>query len=247
MRYFLDISYLGTAFHGWQIQPNAHTVQAELQKALSTIYQKEVEIVGSGRTDTGVHASQQIAHFDSEPISDLPKLQYRMNGLLPVSISINDIRPVTDEAHARFDASMRTYHYHIHKQKSPFKEGLSYFYPKAVDSVKINEALTILKNWKNFQAFSKVHTDVNHFDCDIFAASWVETNENHVFSVSANRFLRGMVRAIVGTMLEVGHGKISSEDLVQILNSENRSNAGRAVPPQGLYLTEVKYPETIFI
>ncbi len=247
MRYFIDLSYRGTAFHGWQVQPNAHTVQAEMQQALSTVLQAGTEVVGSGRTDTGVHAFQQIAHFDVDEELDCDKIAFRLNGLLPETVGIKQILPVYPTAHARFDAVSRTYHYHIHKQKNPFKEGLSYFYSRKLNIDKIDEAIELIKNWKNFQAFSKVHTDVAHFDCDIFAAEWKETNEGHLFSVSANRFLRGMVRAIVGTLLDVGLEKISNGDLQEILESGNRSNAGRAVPPQGLYLQEVKYPKSIYL
>jgi len=247
MRYFMDLSYRGTAFHGWQIQPNAHTVQAEMQQALSTILQEGTEIVGSGRTDTGVHASQQIVHFDATKEQDLEKLQFRLNGLLPDTISVNKIVPVYPTAHARFDAVSRTYHYHIHTRKNPFREGLSYYYSRPLNIDKIEDALEVIKSWKNFQAFSKVHTEVVHFDCDILDATWKETNDGHMFSVSANRFLRGMVRATMGTLLEIGLERISIEDLKAILESGDRSEAGRAVPPQGLYLSSVRYPKSIYI
>lgn len=247
MRYFMDLSYRGTAFHGWQIQPNAHTVQSEIQQAMSTILQNGTEIVGSGRTDTGVHASQQIAHFDVDEEIDVEKLKFRLNALLPGSISINEIIPVYPTAHARFDAQSRTYHYRIHTQKNPFREGLSYLYNRELNLDKIAEALELIRGWKNFQAFSKVHTDVVHFDCDIFDAKWEESNDGYVFSVSANRFLRGMVRALVGTLLEIGLERITTKDLQIILESGDRSNAGRAVPPEGLYLSKVKYPKSIYL
>ncbi|VXD20804.1 tRNA pseudouridine(38-40) synthase TruA [Marinoscillum sp. 108] len=247
MRYFLDISYRGTAFHGWQIQPNAHTVQEEINRALSIILQQDISCLGSGRTDTGVHALQQIAHFDAELSDTLDQLQYRLNGLLPAEVSINSIRPVKPEAHARFDAVRRTYHYHLHRQKDPFKTGVSYFFSRSLEAAPIQEAIGLMKNWKNFQAFSKVHTDVNHFDCDIYEINWQETNEGYVFSVSANRFLRGMIRAMVGTLLEVGQGRLNQTDLKNILESGERSRAGRAVPAEGLFLTEVKYPESIYL
>lgn len=248
MRFFLDISYCGTAFHGWQVQPNAHTVQEEIQKALSTVLQQQTDCVGSGRTDTGVHATQQIAHVDAElDEASLAQLQYRLNGLLPPEISINAIRRVNPGAHARFAAISRTYHYHLHQKKDPFKNGRSYLFPKPIDTAAISQALVLIKSWKNFQAFSKVHTDVNHFNCDIHEIEWKETNDGHLFSVSANRFLRGMVRATVGTLLEVGMGRLDINQLRAILESGDRSKAGRSVPPEGLYLSEVKYPDSVYL
>lgn len=247
MRYFVDLSYRGTAFHGWQLQPNAHTVQAEVQDALSTILQKPMEVTGSGRTDAGVHAVQQVAHFDAELSMKTDQLIYRLNGLLPPEVSINAIQSVKPDAHARFDAGSRAYQYLIHQKKNPFKEGLSYYFPKALSAERIREALPIINSWKNFQAFSKVHTDVNHFDCEIFDLWWEETNDGYQFSVSANRFLRGMVRAMVGTLLEIGLGRMTYNELKAVLESGNRSLAGRAVPPHGLYLAAVKYPSSVYI
>lgn len=247
MRYFLDISYRGTAFHGWQVQPNAHTVQEELNNALSTLLQTPTVCVGSGRTDTGVHASQQIAHFDVEGVIQPDHLKYRMNSLLPKEISVNAILPVGAEAHARFDAERRTYHYYIHTQKNPFKSGLSYQFTVNMDLNSIAQALVRIKSCKNFQAFSKVHTDVNHFDCDIFAVDWQETNGGYLFSVSANRFLRGMVRAMVGTLLDIGQHRMTLEQFDEVLKSGDRSKAGRAVPPEGLFLAEVQYPKSVYL
>ncbi|WP_421873746.1 tRNA pseudouridine(38-40) synthase TruA [Marinoscillum sp.] len=247
LRYFLDIAYRGTSFHGWQIQPNAITVQEEINRALTTLLQTETECLGSGRTDTGVHASQQIAHFDTDSELDNDQLQYKLNALLPYEISINAVRRVKDEAHARFDATSRSYEYHIHKQKNPFKAGLSYLFTRELDIEKINEATQVLLNWQNFQAFSKVHTDVKTFDCTIHQIRWQEPNDSHVFSVSANRFLRGMVRAMVGTLLEIGQNKMSISDLEMVLKSGVRSNAGRSAPPEGLFLTAVEYPKDIYL
>lgn len=243
----MDLSYRGTSFHGWQAQPNAHTVQAELQQALGTILQEKAELTGSGRTDTGVHALQQIAHFDTEKDLDCEKTAFRLNGLLPPAVAINRIFPVPPAAHARFDAASRKYRYHIHAKKDPFREGLSYFCPIRLDLKTIEEALDITLNWKSFRAFSKVRTDVAHFDCDIFEASFTESEEGYLFSVRANRFLRGMVRAMVGTFLEIGQGKLAPGRLREILESGDRKNAGRAVPPQGLYLAEVKYPRSVYL
>lgn len=242
----MDISYKGTHFNGWQIQPNGVTVQEEIEKALSTILKTVTTIVGSGRTDTGVHATQQIAHFDSEGI-DPQKLALKLNSFLNEDISINEITSVKDDVNARFEATSRTYHYHLHQTKDPFKKGLSYYFRPELDIDKINQACEIIKGWKNFECFSKVHTEVNHFNCDVFEASWVQNDSNHLFVITANRFLRGMVRAIVGTLIDVGLNKTSLEELKKILESNDRSRAGRAVPAEGLYLQEVIYPKDIYL
>lgn len=246
-RYFLDIAYNGTAYHGWQIQENAHTVQAELQKCLSTILRTEVEIMGSGRTDTGVHATHQIAHFDlAEPLKD-KDLVYKLNSFLPKDISIQTVRRVCDEAHTRFDAMQRSYQYFIHQAKSPFRENLSYYYPKAIDLALMNEAAQKLLGEQNFESFSKVKTEVNTFICTINEARWEKQNDSIVFHVTANRFLRGMVRALVGTLLDVGLGKLTVADFVNVIESRDRKQAGRAVPAHGLYLTQVVYPDSVYI
>ena len=242
----MDISYKGTNFSGWQIQPNGITVQEEIEKALSTILQQEISIVGSGRTDAGVHAQQQIAHFDVDSI-DPEKLASKLNSFLTEDISINTIIPVKDDVSARFEAASRKYHYHIHQAKSPFKTGQSYYFLLALEVDKINKACEIIKDWKNFECFSKVHTEVNHFNCDIFDAKWTLNESDHLFEITANRFLRGMVRAIVGTLLDVGLNKTSLEELKGILESNDRSKAGRAVPAEGLYLQEVTYPKDIYL
>ncbi len=242
----MDISYKGTNFSGWQIQPNGITVQEEIEKALSTILQKEISIVGSGRTDAGVHAKQQIAHFDVDNI-DPEKLALKLNSFLSDDISINSVIPVKDDVSARFEASSRKYHYHIHQTKSPFKIGQSYYFRPALEIDKINKACEIIKDWKNFECFSKVHTEVNHFNCDIFDAKWTQNESDHLFEITANRFLRGMVRAIVGTLLDVGLNKTSLEELKGILESNDRGKAGRAVPAEGLYLQEVNYPKDIYL
>jgi tRNA pseudouridine38-40 synthase len=247
MRFFLDISYLGTAFHGWQIQNNAHTVQAEINQALSTILRSDITCLGSGRTDTGVHASQQIAHFDVQESISASSLIHKMNVLLPKSIAINECVLVHDEAHARFDAVMRSYEYHIHRHKNPYKAGLSYLFTTALNLEKIDEANELIASWENFQAFSRVHTDVNHFNCDIKEIKWVSTNDGYIFHVSANRFLRGMVRAMVGTLLDIGQDRMSLDQLKTALESGDRRNTGRAVPADGLFLTKVAYPDHIYI
>jgi len=246
-RYFLDIAYNGTAYHGWQVQENAHTVQAELEKCLSTVLRSKTEIMGSGRTDTGVHARQQVVHLDMPEPKDRDKLIYQLNGFLPQDISIAGLRKVNENAHARFDATQRSYEYHIHKCKSPFLENLSYFFPKQLDVPAMNEAAQCLLGEQDFESFSKVKTAVNTFICTIKEAHWEKQNESLVFHVTANRFLRGMVRALVGTLLEVGLGKLNAADFVSIIESRDRRKAGRAVPPHGLYLSRVLYPESIYL
>ncbi|MFT4835065.1 MAG: tRNA pseudouridine38-40 synthase [Marinoscillum sp.] len=248
MRYFLDISYLGTAYHGWQIQQNANTVQAEINRALSLLLQEDLACLGSGRTDTGVHASQQIAHVDlSELKFPVSLLQVRLNTVLPNDISINNITLVHDESHARFDATKRTYHYHISKSKNPFQIRQSYHFTRPLNVHKIQQALEVIKKTRDFQAFSKVHTEVNNFDCEIFDVYWRETNDSYTFCVSANRFLRGMVRAMAGTLLDVGIEKISLEEFKSILESGDRSKAGRSVPAEGLFLSKVEYPNLVYL
>ncbi|MFT6865929.1 MAG: tRNA pseudouridine38-40 synthase [Cyclobacteriaceae bacterium] len=247
MRYFLDIAYMGTAFHGWQVQDNACTVQAEINSALSTILREKTDCLGSGRTDTGVHATHQIAHFDTENELDSDKLIFKLNSLLPKTISINACSKVIETAHARFDADLRSYEYHIHHHKNPFNDGQSYHFKGDLDWDQISEACQLISTWRNFQAFSRVQTEVNHFHCEIKEIKWDQTNDGSVFRVSANRFLRGMVRAMVGTLLEIGQGRMTIEQLKLVLESGDRRKAGRAVPPEGLYLTWVSYPEHIYI
>jgi len=246
VRYFMDISYRGTNYNGWQTQPNGVTVQEEIEKALSTMLQTQTAITGSGRTDAGVHATQQIAHFNAVDI-DPNELAFKLNSFLGPDISINGIRQVKDDVSARFEATSRKYHYHLHQAKDPFKTGLSYYFRPQLNVGLINKGCEIIKDWQNFECFSKVHTGVNHFNCDIFQAKWAQKGTNHLFEITANRFLRGMVRAIVGTLIDVGLEKTSLEGLRKILESNNRSEAGRAVPPDGLYLQEVIYPADIYL
>jgi tRNA pseudouridine38-40 synthase len=247
VRYFLDISYNGTAYHGWQIQNNAHTVQAEIENALSKLLGVPTAIMGSGRTDTGVHAIQQIAHFDTENAASEKELRYKLNSFLSPDISINQVLQVHPEAHARFDATERSYQYFIHQEKTPFRQGMSYYFSRELNILLMNQAAEKLLGTKDFESFSKVKTEVNNFICTITEARWKFENESLIFHVSANRFLRGMVRALVGTLLEVGLGKINVEDFAEILVQKDRTAAGRSVPPQGLFLSEVKYPESVYI
>lgn len=247
LRFFLEIAYKGTAYHGWQIQKNAVSVQEVLNKSLSKILSEKVETIGSGRTDTGVHALMQFVHLDSEKDLSEEKYLYRFNKLLPPDISIKSIHPVITEANARFDATLRSYEYRIINVKDPFLQDLCYPFFKKVDVEKMNLAAELLLKKDNFESFSKVKTEVNHFICKITHAEWIRNNENLTFFVSADRFLRGMVRTIVGTLLNVGSGKISVKDFEDIIDSKDRKEAGWAAPAQGLFYTRVEYPEHIFL
>lgn len=246
MRYFFYIAYNGSNYHGWQIQPNANTVQAEINNALSTILQNSIETIGSGRTDSGVHAKEQIFHCDLDLQIPSDELIHKMNGLLPSSIVVEKILEVRADAHARFDAISRSYEYHIHFKRSPFGIGEYYSTHKRPDFDLMNQACDLLIGKHDFTSFSKVKTEVNNFYCDVSRAEWVFNEENAVFFVTANRFLRGMVRAIVGTLLSVGYGNTSLEEFKNIIIAKNRSQAGQSVPPQGLYLCDVRYPEEVF-
>lgn len=241
MRYFIKFSYRGTNYHGWQYQPNASSVQETLTKALSVVLNSEIEIMGAGRTDTGVHAKEMFAHLDFEKRIEIPTLIHKLNSFLPKDIAISDVIPVHDDAHARFDATKRTYEYHINTVKNVFSEGLSWYYHQKLDVDMMNKAAAILLGHADFQCFSKVHTDVNTFNCKITEAFWKQEKDRLVFTISADRFLRNMVRAIVGTLVYVGLGKISLEDFNVIIESKDRGKAGFSVPAHGLYLTEVKY------
>lgn len=245
MRYFIDISYNGKNYHGWQIQKNAVTVQSTIQDVISKILGKSTDIVGSGRTDTGVHAKSQVAHFDVNKEVDNDFI-YRVNAFLPQDISINSVTQVVDNFHARFDAISREYIYKIHDLKSPFLDGLSTFYNKKINMDLINEACsTIMKN-SDFQSFSKVKTEVKNFNCIISHASIRRKNNFYLFKFCANRFLRGMVRALVGTLLQLNEGKINLKEFKLIFEKKNREYAGPSAPPYGLYLNKVNYNSDIF-
>lgn len=242
MRYFIHLAYHGTAYHGWQIQPNAASVQETLNKAFSVLLQSEMNLMGAGRTDTGVHAREMYAHFDTDTTFDIPTLVHKLNSFLPKDIVIYDIIPVHDDAHTRFDATKRTYEYHIHQCKNPFLDELSWYFHQTLDINLMNQAAQILQNYTDFECFSKVNTDVNTFDCTIFEAHWKRGENNQlVFTVSANRFLRNMVRSIVGTLINVGLHKITLDDFKKIIESKSREKAGFSVPAHGLYLTKIEY------
>lgn len=249
MRYFIQLSYLGTNYCGWQIQPNEPTVQEVLNTAFSTILQEKIEITGAGRTDTGVHASYYIAHFESlnTLLHNDQKILLKINGFLPIDIAVQKIIQVLPDAHARFNATSRTYNYFIHQQKDPFIVDTSWFLPYKLDIQKMNDACNLLLQFTDFTSFSKLHTDVKTNNCKIFRAQWIRDDYKLIFSIKADRFLRNMVRAIVGTMIDVGRGKINLEDFVQIIESKNRSEAGMSVPAHGLFLVDIEYPTEIFL
>ncbi len=242
-RYALQFAYDGGSFNGYQIQPNAPSVQAELEEKLSLLLGEVVAITGSGRTDTGVHAAHQIAHFDTAAVID-SNLIYRLNRMLSPALTAQAIYTVADDFHARFDATSRTYEYRITRHKDPFSRDFAYWYEADLDVNSMNEAAKLLLDHTDFQCFSKVKTEVNTFECTIMRAFWEVQGDNLLFTIEGNRFLRGMVRAIVGTLLEIGMGKWTSDDLKRILESKSRQEAGRAVPAHGLHLVKVTYPAT---
>lgn len=244
MRYFIKLSYKGTHYHGWQMQPDANSIQEELNKAISKILQEKIQVVGAGRTDAGVHAREMFAHFDSEKnLGD--DYVYKFNAILPNDIVIYSCAQVAENAHARFDAISRSYEYHIWQGRNPFLlETTWQLYQQDLKVERMNEAAKILLEYTDFECFSKVKTDVKTFNCTITHAEWKQEGHKLTFYITANRFLRNMVRAIVGTLLEVGQGKKSVADFRAVVESKRRSKAGLSVPAQGLFLTEVKYKNT---
>lgn len=245
MRYFIEFSYVGKQYHGWQNQPNAISVQQVLENALSKLLRQTVALVGAGRTDAGVHAKQMFAHFDFEPMADTDDIVYRLNAFLPYDIAVQSIFEVEAGAHARFDAVERAYEYWVVQKKNPFYAESAHYVKHPLDVKKMNRAAAQLLEYDDFECFSKSNTDVKTYLCNIKKAEWIEHNGVLVFTIVADRFLRNMVRAIVGTLLDVGSGKNSVEDVNTIIKSGDRSNAGPSVPAKGLYLTQVLYPKTI--
>ncbi len=240
-KYAIEIAYKGTDFHGWQKQMNAHSVQGMLDEKLSVILRQSIETLGCGRTDTGVHAKQFIAHFEAELNISLEQLIYKLNRLLPSSIACFNIWQVEDTFNARFDAKWREYEYVITTKYNPFIVDTSWLYQLPLNIDLMNDACELLLKHNNFECFSKVHTQVNNFNCDLYIANWRKENELIIFTIRANRFLRNMVRAIVGTLIAVGREEIELTDLIEILESKNRSKAGVSVPAHGLFLTKVQY------
>lgn len=250
MRYFLHFAYDGTDFHGSQRQPNGITVQETMEQALAMIFRKEIPLTFAGRTDAGVHAREMYAHFDvdKEEMIKNENLVFRLNGILPDSIAIFNVLPVVDKAHARFDAVRRTYEYHIIDHKDPFLHTQATRIRSGLNFAAMNEAAQLLIGKQDFASFCRTNTDVKTTMCNLMQAEWKELKDGHaVFTISADRFLRNMVRAVVGTLFEVGRGKITKEQFAEIITQHNRSAAGDSAPAEGLFLTHIEYPNEIFL
>ncbi|MEA3479980.1 MAG: tRNA pseudouridine(38-40) synthase TruA [Bacteroidota bacterium] len=250
-RYFLKLAYKGSNYHGWQVQDNADSIQEILQDAMALVMgMPEIHLVGCGRTDTGVHASEFYAHFDleenPESVSKM-NLPFKLNRFLPKDITIHQILPVTANANARFDAIRRTYQYFIIRKKDPFKQETAYHYFGPLDIEKMNKGAKMLYEFEDFTSFSKLHTQVKTNNCKVMHAEWTEKDSDLIFTITADRFLRNMVRAIAGTLMDLGRGKIDLQDVSTIIESKDRSKAGVSVPAEGLFLTQVEYPEHIFL
>lgn len=242
MRFFITLSYDGTRFHGWQVQPNGISVQGELQRGLSLLLRQDIVVTGAGRTDAGVHASMMVAHFDYEGELDCRQLAYKLNKLLPQDIAIQKVEPVSDDMHARFSATSRTYYYHIHTEKSPFERHFSCELHYPLDFDRMNEAARMLMEYEDFGAFCKSHADVKTTLCHVTKAEWHQTSPSTwYFEITANRFLRNMVRAVVGTLIEVGRGRMSLDDFRKVIEGKRRTEAGESMPGNALFLVDITY------
>lgn len=248
-RYFIYLAYDGTNYHGWQVQPNGVSVQETLAKALITFLRDgSIEVTGAGRTDAGVHARLMVAHFDSDKALDCGMVADKLNRILPQDIAVYRVRPVTPEAHARFDATYRTYKYYVTTRKDPFSRAYAWRVCRPLDFGRMNEAARTLFEYTDFTSFSKVHTDVKTNNCRIMQAEWTQCGEDEwVFTIQADRFLRNMVRAVVGTLVEVGWGKLSVEGFRKVIENKNRCAAGTSVPGNALFLVDIGYPESLFL
>jgi tRNA pseudouridine38-40 synthase len=245
MRYFLEVSYKGANYSGFQSQKNANTIQAEVEKAFKILIKEEIQLTGSSRTDTGVHALQNYFHFDTK--SELsPQLLYNLNAILPGDIAARNLHKVKDEAHCRFDAISREYKYNIYQKKNPFLEDNAYYYPYTLDLELVQKAATIIKEYSDFTSFSKRNTQVKSFTCDIHESHWTIEGESFVYQVKANRFLRGMVRSLVATMLKVGRNKTNLDIFRTIIESQDCTLADFSAPPNGLFLVQVTFPDNYF-
>lgn len=241
-RYFIYLKYDGTAYHGWQVQPNANSIQAELERALSTLLREETQVVGAGRTDTGVSARMMTAHFDTCKDVDCPQLAYKLNRLLPRDIAIDRVEMVSMDMHARFSATARTYYYYVHTKKDPFLRTYSFELPYKVDFGKMNLAASILLGVDDFAAFCKSNSDAKTTLCNVTEAHWEQDSDTQWhFVITANRFLRNMVRAVVGTLIDVGRGRVSMDEFRSIIAGRNRQCAGESVPGNALFLEKIRY------
>ena len=247
MRYFLYFSYCGTSYHGWQRQPNGISVQQVMEEAMSLLMSENIALTAAGRTDAGVHAKLMVAHFDTaKPVADVSQLVSRLNNYLPKDIAVQRIAAVADDAHARFDALSRTYEYHCTFGKDPFRQGLATRIPADLDFPLMNEAAKVLLRTSDFASFCKLHTDVKTTICHVTHAEWTVTAEGAVFTITADRFLRNMVRAVVGTLFEVGRHRLTISQFEEVISKQHRTAAGQSVPADGLFLTNILYPEHIF-
>ena len=245
MRYLVRLKYNGSAFNGWQIQPNAPSVQETLEQKLAMLLNHEIKVIGCGRTDTGVHASDFYCHFDTNKEGiEGDNLMYKLNSVVPSSIAITELRIVSNEFHARFSATSRQYKYYISLSKNPFNQNL-WWVRQALDVEAMQKAGRFILDYKDFTSFSKLHTDVKTNICEVTQVELIQNEDNIVLTISANRFLRNMVRAIVGTLVEIGLGKRTPEDMKRIIEAENRGEAGVSAPAQGLFLNKIEYPASL--
>ena len=248
MRYFIYLEFDGSAYSGWQIQPHSPSVQQTLEQSLALFLRQDVSVTGAGRTDAGVHASEMVAHFDLDEPQDCAWMQNKLNGILPADIAVHRIVPVKADAHARFDAIARTYKYYVTLNKSAFNRDYSWFLPNEPDFEMMNSSAEILMKTVDFTSFSKLHTDTKTNDCRVTEAKWDELPDGRwVFTITADRFLRNMVRAIVGTLMEVGRGKLTVDGFQRIIESKDRCSAGDSAPAQGLFLHKIVYPDNLFL
>lgn len=242
MRYFVTLSYDGTPFHGWQVQPNGISVQGELQRGLSLLLREDIQVTGAGRTDAGVHARMMVAHFDTDLQIDGTQLTYKLNKLLPQTIAVQCVEPVDADLHARFSATSRTYYYYIHTEKQPFERHYSCELHYPLDFAKMNEAARLLMDYEDFGAFCKSHADVKTTLCRVTRAEWHQTSPSTwYFEITANRFLRNMVRAVVGTLIEVGRGRMTLDDFRKVIEGKRRTEAGESMPAKALFLVNITY------
>ncbi len=242
MRYFIHLAYDGTRYHGWQIQPNGISVEGEIELRLSTLLRQPIDIVGAGRTDAGVHARHMVAHFDFEDGCDTKQLCYRLNRMMPPDICIYKIEKVADDLHARFSATSRTYHYYISTKRNPFNRQYTWLCHYDLDFELMNQAAEILMEYKDFASFCKSHTDVKTTLCNIIEAKWIKDDEGcYYFRIKANRFLRNMVRAVVGTLVEIGRHRLSLDDFRNVIEGKKRTMAGESMPANALFLEKIEY------